>query len=101
MVPSYSFSIAIPQFRSSVEPQQCRAQQSQFCPLEEVVRPMLTTEEAAFYLNRKPQTLRVWACRDDGPIRPLRLHGRLGWPIADIRRYLAVEQPQGTVKRRG
>lgn len=63
-------------------------------PLDQVVRPMLTTAEAAFYLNRQPQTLRIWACKDEGPIRPVRLHGRLGWPVTEIRRYLGVcQQP--------
>jgi hypothetical protein len=64
-------------------------QRSGYVPLQEVVKPMLTTAEAAFYLNRQPQTLRIWACRDEGPIRPVRLHGRLGWPLAEIRRYLS------------
>lgn len=69
------------------------AAEERYRPLDQVVRPMLTTTEAAFYLNRRPQTLRVWACREDGPIRPIRLHGRLGWPLAEIRRYLRVETP--------
>jgi hypothetical protein len=67
--------------------------EERYRPLDQLVRPMLTTAEAAFYLNRRPQTLRVWACREDGPIRPVRLHGRLGWPLAEIRRYLRVETP--------
>ena len=63
--------------------------------LEHIVRPMLTTSEAAYYLNRKPQTLRIWACKDEGPIRPVRMYGRLGWRVSDIRRYLGVEQTHG------
>lgn len=62
-----------------------------FPPLEQVTRPTLTTEEAAFYLNRQARTLRAWACRDGtGPIIPMRVHGRLAWPLADIRRVLGV-----------
>lgn len=61
-------------------------------PLERVTRPMLTTAEAAYYLNRKPQTLRVWACTEEGPIRPVRLHGRLGWRLSDVCRLLGVDQ---------
>ena len=57
---------------------------------------LLTTAEAAYYLNRKPQTLRIWACTEGGPIRPVRLHGRLGWPVSEIRRYLGVEQMRGS-----
>jgi hypothetical protein len=64
-------------------------------PLDAIVRPMLTTAEAAFSHNRKPQTLRIWACRDEGPIRPVRLHGRLGWPLSEIRQYLGVQQNHG------
>ncbi len=40
---------------------------------------LLTTEEAALVMNRKPQTLRGWACLGTGPIAPVRIHGRLGW----------------------
>ena len=53
-------------------------------------RAAVDTETAAFHLNREPQTLRVWACRENGPIRPLRIHGRLAWPTSDLRRLLGV-----------
>ena len=56
--------------------------------LEQITRPTVDTTAAAFYLNRKPQTLRGWACREDGPIRPLRVNGRLAWPVADLQRVL-------------
>ena len=62
-----------------------------FPPLHEVLRTALTTNEAAYYLNRRPQTLRIWACMDSGPIRPKRIMGRLAWPVADIRKLLGVE----------
>lgn len=52
-------------------------------------RDNLTTEEAALALNRKPQTLRKWACQDNGPIRPVRVHGRLAWPVAEVARLLS------------
>lgn len=55
-----------------------------FQPLEQVTRPTFNTEEAAYYLNRKAQTLRRWACYEDGPIRPIRIHGRLAWSVASI-----------------
>ena len=69
--------------RAATEPQQ-------FPPLELENRPSVPTEQAAFYLHRRPQTLRSWACNEDGPIRPLRLNGRLLWPVAEIRRLLGV-----------
>lgn len=63
----------------------------QFPPLELVNRPAIPTEQAAHYLGRRPQTLRGWACLERGPLRPIRIHGRLAWPVADIRRLLGVE----------
>lgn len=44
----------------------------------------LTTKEAAYLLNRAPQTLRVWATYENGPIRPHRVNGRLMWITQDI-----------------
>ncbi len=56
--------------------------------LDSITRPTITTEEAAFYLNRKPQTLRAWACHEEGPIRPLRVNARLSWPVVEIKQLL-------------
>lgn len=53
-------------------------------------REVVDTAHAAFHLNRSPQTLRTWACYEHGPIRPRRIHGRLAWPVADLRRIVAV-----------
>lgn len=58
--------------------------------LESVTSPTVTTAAAAYYLNRAQQTVRIWACRECGPIRPLRIHGRLAWPVADIKRLVWV-----------
>ena len=52
-------------------------------------RDHLTTEEAARTLNRKSQTLRKWACLGNGPIRPIRINGRLLWRVADLAILLA------------
>lgn len=49
-----------------------------------VSRDFISTEEAATLLNRKPQTLRKWACYDSGPLRPVRLYGRLMWGVKEI-----------------
>lgn len=62
----------------------------QFLPLAHVTRPTVETAAAAFYLNRREQTLRAWACLENGPIRPLRINGRLAWPVAELRRVLGV-----------
>lgn len=64
----------------------------QYPPLELVNRPTVPTEQAAFYLNRRPQTLRGWACAETYPdgLRPVRLQGRLCWSVAGIRAALGV-----------
>ena len=49
---------------------------------------VLSTDEAAPVINRKPQTLRKWACTGTGPIQPLRIHGRLAWRVSDLRALL-------------
>ena len=59
-------------------------------PLEEVTRPVLDTAAAAYYLNRRPQTMRGCACHEDGPIKPIRINGRLAWPVAGIKRLLGA-----------
>ncbi len=60
----------------------------QFPPLESVNRPTVDTAAAAYYLNRRPQTLRSWACLESGPVRPIRINGRLAWKTEDLRRLL-------------
>lgn len=63
-----------------------------FPPIELERRPRVITEQAAHYLNRRPQTLRSWAMRDgSGPLRPIRVHGRLAWGMAEIRELLGVQ----------
>ena len=59
-------------------------------PLTLETRAAITTAEAAGHLNRAQQTLRLWAMREDGPVRPLRINGRLAWPVADLKRVLGV-----------
>lgn len=62
-------------------------------PLDLETRTAIPTNEAAFHLNRAQQTLRLWAMRENGPIRPIRVHGRLAWPVAELRRILQVPCP--------
>ncbi|HPW27997.1 MAG TPA: hypothetical protein PLL01_01275 [Rhodoferax sp.] len=63
---------------------------SKFPPLDTITSPTVATKPAAFYLNRAEQTLRVWACHENGPIRPLRVYGRLAWSVSDIKRVMGV-----------
>jgi len=60
-----------------------------FPPLEHETRTNVETAPAAYYLLRKPQTLRIWACKENGPLRPVRVNGRLAWPVAELRRIIA------------
>ena len=62
----------------------------EFPSLDTEVRAAVPTDCAAFHLGRRPQTLRAWACREDGPLRPIRIHGRLAWPVGELRRLLGV-----------
>jgi hypothetical protein len=63
-----------------------------FPPLNSETRTAVPTDCAAHHLNRKPQTLRAWACREDGPLRPIRIHGRLAWPVGELRRLVGAEK---------
>ena len=65
--------------------------QNTFLPLAQESRTTVSTDAAAYYLNRKPQTLRAWACLENGPIRPIRISGRLAWPVSGIRALLNGE----------
>lgn len=69
--------------RAALEPQQ-------FPPLEQITRPTVPTEQAGYYLDRRPQTMRAWACLENGPLRPIRINGRLAWPVSELRRVLGV-----------
>ena len=74
--------------REATAPQQFTGQ---YLPLEQVTRPNLKTDEAAFYLNRRPQTLRTWAMRDGtGPIRPRRIGGLLAWSTSEVKALAGV-----------
>ena len=68
------------------------ATRSAFVSLDLETRAAVDTATAAFHLSRQPQTLRGWACHEDGPLRPVRIHGRLAWPVAELRRVLGVTE---------
>ena len=59
-----------------------------FPPIEQETRSHVATGPAAYWLSRKDQTLRAWACLENGPIRPTRINGRLAWSVVDIKRLL-------------
>lgn len=62
---------------------------TQYTALVRENRTVIDTNAAAFHLGRKPQTLRKWACLEDGPLRPIRINGRLSWSVADILRIVS------------
>lgn len=64
----------------------------QFTPLELETRPTVDTAAYAHYMLIRPQTARIHACKETGPIRPIRIPGtaELHWPVAEIRRVLGV-----------
>ena len=61
-----------------------------FPALDRETRTAIDTDAAAYHLGRRPQTLRIWACKENGPLRPVRVHGRLLWPVAEIRRLVGA-----------
>lgn len=61
-----------------------------FVPLGQETRTHVSTKVMCHHLSRKEQTARGWACHENGPIRPIRVNGRLAWAVADIKRILGV-----------
>ena len=59
-------------------------------PLHTEARSVLPTDEAAAHLNRQPQTLRKWAMNGEGPIQPIKVGRRLGWPVAGLRKLVGA-----------
>ncbi|MEY2875329.1 MAG: hypothetical protein RLZZ373_2700 [Pseudomonadota bacterium] len=59
-------------------------------PLALETRSHVNTSEAAAHLLRRPQTLRGWAMRENGPIRPVRVGVRLMWPVVAIKAALGL-----------
>lgn len=58
--------------------------------IDQETRHAVPTDCAAWHLNRRPQTMRLWSCYENGPIRPTRINGRLAWKTDDLRRVLGV-----------
>ena len=62
-------------------------------PLAQVQRTHVDTNAAAYYLTRRPQTLRGWHCHGDYPtaaLRPISINGRLSWSVAAIKAVMGV-----------
>ena len=62
----------------------------QFPPLELVTKPNLTTKELCHYSNIAEQTAWVWACKETGPVRPIRIGRRLQWATKAVKQLCGV-----------
>ena len=73
----------------------CRAtevNQSKYPSIDSITVPTVGTDQAAFYLGRKPQTLRAWACYGTGPIDPVLVNGRQHWLVPVIKNLLKLDE---------
>lgn len=46
----------------------------------------VNTTAAAAQLGRRPKTLHNWSSDGDGPLKPLRINGRLAWPVDELQK---------------
>ncbi len=82
-----------PAILHSAETARATTEAPAYPPLELVTSPRLDTASTAYYLNRRPQTVRDWACNETWPKAlgaPIRINGRLAWPVDGIRRVLGI-----------
>lgn len=64
----------------------------EFPPLAEVTAEVVSTKAAAFYINRKADTLRRYAKMENPPITPRVFGKQFLWRTADIKALLGVTQ---------
>lgn len=69
-----------------------RTQPVNFVPLAQETRTHVDTETMCWHLGFAQQTARLWACKETFPdgLQPVRVNGRLRWPVAAIRKTLGV-----------
>ena len=82
-------TVTIQHLVQDVKTAQVKKQEKLYPSLDVETRTVIPTAAAAFHCNRQPQTLRAWACFESGPIRPVRINGRLAWPVDAIRTLLS------------
>lgn len=63
-----------------------------FVPLDHEARTHVPTDVLCHHIHRRPQTVRAWASAETYPpeLKPLRVRGRLMWPVAGIKAVLGV-----------
>ena len=66
--------------------------EQRFIALEFETRPTVDTAAYAHYMHIAQQTARTHACKETGPIRPIRIPGtaKLHWPVSEIKRVLGL-----------
>ena len=64
-----------------------------FVPIEQETRSHVSTRVLCVHVNRKVQTVLGWASAETYPagLKPIRVLGRLGWPVAGIKALLGVK----------
>ena len=82
-----------PVIHHSAQTAQQATQPADFVPLHLETRTHVSTAVLCTHLSRKCQTARGWASAETFPdgLRPLRVNGRLAWPVAGIRKALGVQ----------
>lgn len=63
-----------------------------FVPLHLETRTHVNTRLLCVHVDRKEQTARAWASTETYPacLKPVRINGRLNWPVAGIKALLGV-----------
>lgn len=71
-----------------------------FVPLRLETRTHVSTAAMCWHLGREQQTARGWACYETYPegLRPIRVMGRLAWPVAGIRMLLGQQTAGGALQ---
>jgi hypothetical protein len=64
-----------------------------FVPLHLETRTHVNTRVLCAHFDRKVQTVLGWASAETYPegLKPIRINGRLGWPVAGIKALLGVK----------
>ncbi len=63
-----------------------------FIPLSQEVRTHVPTAVLCWHLTKKQQTARAWASAATYPegLMPMRVNGRLAWPVSGIKKVLGL-----------
>lgn len=64
-----------------------------FIPLHLEKRTHVGTRVLCAHVDRKVQTVLGWASAETYPagLKPIRIRGRLGWPVAGIKELLGIQ----------